>query len=130
MAQTRSLTTAGMIRSNLPLWRVVTHNPFLAGVRDGDLPDAVFRHWLVQDRYFVDALFPCVCRVLAIAPAADRPLLVEALKGLAEYHVWFEAETAKRKLDRSAPLSSAARSRMQARGRLQGKGWCGVPEYV
>lgn len=106
MAQTSSLTTAALIRSHRPLWRVVTHNPFLVGVRDGDLPGQVFGQWLAQDECFVDALFPCICRVLAMSPAQDRPVLVEALQGISRQHEWFKARRAMRRLPhRTSPRS-------------------------
>jgi thiaminase len=34
-------------------WRAYTHHPFTAGLADGSLPQAAFRHYLVQDYLFL-----------------------------------------------------------------------------
>jgi len=81
-------------------------------VREGDLPLEVFGHWLVQDRHFVEALFPSVCRVLAQSPPEDRPLLVEALQGVVKHIEWFDAESGKRGLEPGKPPTSVSHAYM------------------
>ncbi len=34
-------------------WRAYCHHPFVAGLADGSLPEAAFRHYLVQDTLFL-----------------------------------------------------------------------------
>ncbi len=34
-------------------WQAYTHHPFVAGMADGSLPEAAFRHYLVQDYLFL-----------------------------------------------------------------------------
>jgi thiaminase/transcriptional activator TenA len=34
-------------------WRAYCHHPFVAGIADGTLPEAAFRHYLVQDYLFL-----------------------------------------------------------------------------
>ena len=34
-------------------WRAYCHHPFVAGIADGSLPEAAFRHYLVQDYLFL-----------------------------------------------------------------------------
>ncbi|MGH7912758.1 MAG: hypothetical protein ACREQM_17040 [Candidatus Dormibacteraceae bacterium] len=76
------------------VWARLCAHPFLGGVRDGSLDAAAFRRWLAQDRLFVEGSLPFLGALLAGAPAAVRPLLLDALEGYrAELRRFDEAVT-------------------------------------
>ena len=56
-------------------WQAATVHPFLAGVRDGSLPEQSFDRWLAQDYLFAQALVRAQSRIAATAPLADVALL-------------------------------------------------------
>jgi hypothetical protein len=60
-------------------WEAATVHPFLAGVRDGSVPEDSFDRWLAQDYLFAQALVRAQCRIAAAAaPLADVGLLAGA----------------------------------------------------
>ena len=73
-------------------WTAATHHPFLEGVRDGSLPEAAFRTWLVQDYLFVSDLLRFQSRLLSVAPRAGQRLLVGGLVALEAELGWFESQ--------------------------------------
>jgi len=103
-------TSARLLASHRPLWRVTCRNPFVAGLRDGSLPLGVFNRWLVQDRYFVDGLFPAMARILAGAPARDREVLLEGLRTILGHLEWFDRTLAARGLDPGAAMHPVCRA--------------------
>lgn len=44
---------ARLIEANAEIWQAFTHHPFVTGLGDGSLPEASFRHYLVQDYRFL-----------------------------------------------------------------------------
>ena len=54
-------------------WRAATVHPFLAGVRDGSVPENCFDRWLAQDYLFAQALMRAQCRIVAAAPSPTSP---------------------------------------------------------
>jgi thiaminase len=103
-------TTASLLESHRPLWRVTCRNPFVAGVRDGSLPVETFNRWLVQDRHFVDGLISAESRLLAAAPARDRDVLLDGLRDLLGQLQWFDKTLAARGLDPGAPAHPVCRA--------------------
>lgn len=83
-------------------WRAATRHPFLDGVREGSLPEAAFRAWLVQDHHFVDDLMRFQARLLAAAPRRDQALLIGGLAALEAELTWFETHAARLGLDLGA----------------------------
>ena len=106
------ITTAALLERHRPLWHVVCRNQFILGVRDGSLPVETFDRWLVQDRHCVDGIFGATSRTLAVAPARDREILLQALRQLHENLAWFDRSLAQRRLDLRVP---APRSRAAIR---------------
>lgn len=84
-------------------WRAATRHAFLAGVRDGSLPEPAFRAWLVQDHHFVDDLLRFQARLLAAAPRADQAVLIGGLAALEAELGWFETHAERLGLDLGAP---------------------------
>ncbi len=109
MAATK-ITTSTLLRQHAPIWKVTCRNPFVGGIRDGSLPTEIFNRWLVQDRHFVDGLFPATCRLAAAAPLKDRHVLVEALRNMLDYLSWFDLALAARGLDAGAPMHPVCRA--------------------
>jgi len=50
------MTAAALISRHTAAWQAATAHPFLAGVRDGSLPEQSFDRWLAQDCLFAQAL--------------------------------------------------------------------------
>jgi thiaminase len=101
-------------------WARATQHPFLTGVRDGTLPEAVFNEWLVQDYHFVTDLLRFQARLLARAPRAAQAVLAHGAVALVEELAWFEQHAGTRGLDLSAPPSPAAVSYAELLQRLDG----------
>jgi thiaminase/transcriptional activator TenA len=108
--KTGAITTRDLIERHRSLWRVMWRNPFIVGVRDGSLPVETFDRWLVQDRHFVDGLFPTACRILAAAPERDREVLLYALRDIEDNLRWFDRTLAARRLDPKAPVHPICRA--------------------
>ena len=89
-------------------WRAATRHAFLDGVREGSLPEAAFRAWLVLDHHFVDDLLRFQARLLAAAPRADQAVLVGGLAALEAELGWFEAHAEHLGLDLAAPAHPTA----------------------
>jgi len=103
-------TTATLLKRHAPLWKVTCRNPFLVGVRDGSLPVDTFNRWLVQDRHFVEGLFPAACRITAAAPRKDRETLLTGLRSLLGHLAWFDRTLAARGLDPATPIHPVCRA--------------------
>jgi thiaminase/transcriptional activator TenA len=104
------LTTATLIKRHRHHWRLVVRSHFVIGVRDGSVPVATFDRWLVQDRLFVDALFPVLSRLAAAAPARDRGLLVQGLRDLQDNLEWFDRTLDRRGIDPNGPVHPVTRA--------------------
>jgi formylaminopyrimidine deformylase / aminopyrimidine aminohydrolase len=102
--------TQSLVTADPDGWSAAVRHPFLAGVRTGRLPVAAFEAWLVQDHLFVTDLLGFQARLLARAPAAARPVLLEGLAGLVAELGWFGEEAARRGVrlvTRRAPVTGA-----------------------
>ena len=69
------MTADALMSRHTSAWQAATVHPFLAGVRDGSLPEQSFDRWLAQDYLFAQALVRAESRIAATAPLADVALL-------------------------------------------------------
>jgi thiaminase/transcriptional activator TenA len=104
------------------LWERATQHPFLAAVRDGTLPTAVFDTWLAQDHRFVGDLLWFQARLLARAPRAAQPVLATGAAALVDELAWFEWLAEERGLDLGAPAQPATLAYRRLLERLDGAG--------
>ena len=81
----------GLIARHSDAWAAATRHPFLAGIREGSLPQARFRAWLAADHAFVEDLLRFQARLLACAPRPDQAVLAGGLVALEQELAWFEA---------------------------------------
>lgn len=95
---TEATSTAALLRRHKHLWGLVTRNPFVDGIREGTLPKRLFDRWLVQDRFYLDALFSTVARVLAGAPAEERKTLLGVLVSTQGVVEWLDSVRKERRL--------------------------------
>ena len=70
-----TMTADALMSRHTSAWQAATIHPFLAGVRDGSLPEHSFDRWLAQDYLFAQALVRAQSRIAATAPRADVGLL-------------------------------------------------------
>jgi thiaminase/transcriptional activator TenA len=97
-------------------WSAATWHPFLAGVRDGSLPESAFRAWLRQDHLFVADLLAFQARLLAVAPRQDQGLLAGGLVALEAELSWFETEAREQRLPLGGarhPVAEAYRTHLE-----------------
>ena len=78
------MTADALVSRHTTDWRAATVHPFLAGVRDGSVPEESFDRWLAQDYRFAQALVRAQSRIAAAAPFADVGLLA----GGRGHHRW------------------------------------------
>jgi len=67
-----TMTAAALMSRHTSAWQAATVHPFLAGVRDGSLPEHSFDRWLAQDYLFAQALVRAQSRIAATAPPRRR----------------------------------------------------------
>ena len=72
------MTADALVSRHTAAWQAATVHPFLAGVRDGSVPEDSFDRWLAQDYLFAQALVRAQSRIAATAPFADVGLLAGA----------------------------------------------------
>ena len=63
------MTADALMSRHTSAWQAATVHPFLAGVRDGSLPEHSFDRWLAQDYLFAQALVRAQSRIAATAPS-------------------------------------------------------------
>ena len=68
-----TMTADALMSRHASAWQAATVHPFLAGVRDGSLPEQSFDRWLAQDYLFAQALVRAQSRIAATAPCRRRP---------------------------------------------------------
>jgi len=100
----RVVTLAAVPVADLPqrhaaAWAGATRHAFLAAVRDGTVPEAVFDAWLVQDYRFVCDLLRFQARLLSRAPRPAQAVLVDGAAALVDELTWFERQAAARGSD-------------------------------
>jgi len=103
-------SAASLVRRHKHLWELVTRNPFIDGIREGTLPRRLFDRWLVQDRFYVEALFPTAARVLAAAPIDERRGLLEVLVSTQKVVDRFEVLEKSRRLPRAREIHPVCRA--------------------
>ena len=64
-----------LVSRHMAARQAATVHPFLAGVRDGSVPEDAFDRWLAQDYLYARALVRAQSRIAAAAPFADVGLL-------------------------------------------------------
>ena len=69
------MTADAVMSRHTAAWQAATVHPFLAGVRDGSLPENSVDRWLAQDYLFAQALVRAQSRIAATAPLAVVALL-------------------------------------------------------
>ena len=69
------MTADALVSRHTAAWQAASVHPFLAGVRDGSVPEDSFDRWLVQDYLYAQALVRAQSRIAAAAPFADVGLL-------------------------------------------------------
>ena len=50
------MTAEALVSRHTAAWQAATVHPFLAGVRDGSVPEDAFDRWLAQDYLYAQAL--------------------------------------------------------------------------
>lgn len=104
------MTSVFALCTQLFAWQAATVHPFLAGVRDGSLPEHSFDRWLAQDYLFVQALARAQSRIAATAPLADVALLAGGVVATVGELGWFEEMAAGRGLALDAPMHPTTRA--------------------
>ena len=97
------MTADALVSRHAAAWQAATVHPFLAGVRDGSLPEHPFDRWLAQDYLFAQALVRAQSRIAATAPLADVGLLAGGVVATVGELGWFEEMAARRGLALDAP---------------------------
>ena len=104
------MTADAVMSRHTAAWQAATVHPFLAGVRDGSLPEHSVDRWLAQDYLFARALVRAQSRIAATAPsptsASSRAAWSPPLGSLG----WFEEMAAGRGLALDAAMHPATRA--------------------
>ncbi len=104
------MTADALMSRHTFAWQAATVHPFLAGVRDGSLPEHSFDRWLAQDYLFAQALVRAQSRIVATAPLADVALLAGGVVATVGELGWFEEMAARRGLALDAPKHPTTRA--------------------
>ena len=104
------MTADALMSRHTAAWQAATVHPFLAGVRDGSLPEHSFDRWLAQDYLFAQALVRAQSRIAATAPLADVTLLAGGVIATVGELGWFEEMAARRGLSLDAPKHPTTRA--------------------
>jgi thiaminase len=91
-----ALTADALLTRHAAAWQAATVHPFLAGVRDGSVPEDSFDRWLAQDYLYAQALMRAESRIAAAAPFADVGLLAGGVVATVGELGWFEEMAARR----------------------------------
>jgi formylaminopyrimidine deformylase / aminopyrimidine aminohydrolase len=104
------MTADALVSRHAAAWQAATVHPFLAGVRDGSLPEHSFDRWLAQDYLFAQALVRAQSRIAATAPLAAVGLLAGGVVATVGELGWFEEMAAGRGLALDAAMHPATRA--------------------
>ena len=104
------MTADALVSRHTAAWRAATVHPFLAGVRDGSVPEDSFDRWLAQDYLYAQALVRAQSRIAAAAPFADVGLLAGGVVATVGELGWFEEMAARRGVVLDAPMHPATRA--------------------
>jgi formylaminopyrimidine deformylase / aminopyrimidine aminohydrolase len=91
-----AVTADALLTRHAAAWQAATVHPFLAGVRDGSVPEDSFDRWLAQDYLYAQALMRAESRIAAAAPFADVGLLAGGVVATVGELGWFEEMAARR----------------------------------
>ncbi|MGE5697413.1 MAG: hypothetical protein ACM4D3_19920 [Candidatus Sericytochromatia bacterium] len=97
------MSADALVSRHSAAWRAASVHPFLAGVRDGSLPEDCFDRWLAQDYLFAQALVRAQSRIAATAPLADVGLLAGGVVTAVGEMGWFEQMAARRGWSSTSP---------------------------
>ena len=104
------MTADALMSRHTSAWQAATVHPFLAGVRDGSLPEQSFDPWLAQDYLVAQALVRAQSRIAATAPLADVALLAGVVVATVGELGWFEEIGVRRGLALDAPMHPTTRA--------------------
>ena len=104
------MTAEALVSRHMAAWQAATVHPFLAGVRDGSVPEDAFDRWLAQDYLFARALVRAQSRIAAAAPFADVGLLAGGVVATVGELGWVEEMAAGRGVVLDAPMHPATRA--------------------
>jgi thiaminase len=105
-----AMTADALVSRHEAAWRAATVHPFLAGVRDGSVPEDCFDRWLAQDYLYAQALMRAQSRIAAAAPLADVGLLAGGVVATVGEMGWFEEMAAQRGVVLDAPMHPTTRA--------------------
>src|ERR1700751_334714 len=105
-----TVTAAALMSRHTSAWQAATVHPFLAGVRDGSLPEHSFDRWLAQDYLYAQALVRAQSHIAAAAPLADVGLLAGGVVATVGELGWFEQMAARRGVVLDAPMHPTTRA--------------------
>jgi thiaminase len=104
------MTADALVSRHTAAWQAATVHPFLAGVREGSVPEDAFDRWLAQDYLYVQALVRAQSRIAAAAPLADVGLLAGGVVATVGELGWFEEMAARRGVVLDALMHPATRA--------------------
>ena len=104
------MTADALLTRHTAAWQAATGHPFLAGVRDGSVPEDSFDRWLAQDYLYAQALVRAQSRIAAAAPFADVGLLAGGVVATVGELGWFEEMAARRNVALDAPMHPTNRA--------------------
>jgi thiaminase/transcriptional activator TenA len=105
-----AMTADALVTRHAAAWQAATVHPFLAGVRDGSVPEDSFDRWLAQDYLFAQALVRAQSHIAAGAPFADIGLLAGGVVAAVGELSWFEEMAARRGVALDAATHPANRA--------------------
>jgi formylaminopyrimidine deformylase / aminopyrimidine aminohydrolase len=105
-----AMTAEALLARHAAAWQAATVHPFLAGVRNGSVPEDSFDRWLAQDYLYAQALVRAESRIAAGAPLADVGLLAGGVVATVEELGWFEEMAARRGVALDAPMHPTTRA--------------------
>jgi thiaminase len=104
------MTADALLTRHAAAWQAATVHPFLAGVRDGSVPEDCFDRWLAQDYLYAQALVRAGSHIAALAPLTDVGLLAGGVVATVGELGWFEQMAARRGVALDAPMHPTNRA--------------------
>jgi thiaminase len=105
-------TARDLIKKNRHAWRIAVENPFVSGLHGGVIEHERLARWIVAGRARLSSLFSLVSRLLAVAPRADREVLLDVLTSMQAELCWIDAWMKRRGIDPDAPVNPVVRSQI------------------
>jgi hypothetical protein len=104
-----AMTAEALLARHAAAWQAAVVHPFLAGVRDGTVPEDSFDRWLAQDYLYAQVLVRAQSRIAAGAPFADVGLLAGGVVATVGELGWFEEMAARRGVPLDVPMHPTTR---------------------